>query len=33
MTIAGAQLRDCSIQDAKELIKETVSKMVEEGDI
>ncbi len=33
MTIAGAQIRDCSIQDAKELIKETVSKMVEEGDI
>lgn len=33
MTIAGAQLRDCSIQDAKELIKQTVSKMAEEGDI
>ncbi len=33
MTIAGAQLRDCSVQDAKELIKATVSKMVEEGDI
>lgn len=33
MTIAGAQLRDCSIQDAKELVKQTVTKMVEEGDI
>lgn len=33
MTIAGAQLKDCSIRDAKELIKQTVSKMVEEGDI
>ncbi len=33
MTIAGAQLRDCSVQDARELVKATVSKMVEEGDI
>ena len=33
MTIAGAQIKDCSVQDAKELIKQTVTKMVEEGDI
>ena len=33
MTIAGAQLKDCSVEDAKELIKATVTKMVEEGDI
>ena len=33
MTIAGAQLRDCSIEDAKALVKETVTKMAEEGDI
>ena len=33
MTIAGAQLRDCPIEDAKALIRETVTKMVEEGDI
>ncbi len=33
MTIAGAQLKDCSVEDAKELVKATVLKMVEEGDI
>lgn len=33
MTIAGAQMRDCSIEDAKELVKATVTKMAEEGDI
>lgn len=33
MTIAGAQLRDCSLEDAKELVKATVIKMAEEGDI
>jgi len=33
MTIAGAQLKNCSVQDAKELVKATVSKMAEEGDI
>ncbi len=33
MTVAGAQLRNCSVDDAKELVKETVIKMAEEGDI
>ena len=33
MTIAGAQLKDCSVEEAKELVKQTVTKMVEEGDI
>ncbi len=33
MTVAGAQMHDCSIEDAKELVKETVTNMAEEGDI
>jgi len=33
MTIAGCQIKDCTVADAKELIKHTVTKMVEEGDI
>ena len=30
MTIAGAQLKDCTVVEAKELVKHTVTKMVEE---
>ena len=33
MTIAGAQLKDCTVVEAKELVKHIVTKMVEEGDI
>jgi c-di-AMP phosphodiesterase-like protein len=33
MTIAGAQIKDCSVEEAKKRIKETVSKMVQEGEI
>lgn len=33
MTIAGAQIKDSSIAEVKELLKQTVTKMVEEGDI
>ncbi len=33
MTASGTQLKDCSVEDAKELIKQTVIKMAEEGDI
>ncbi|MCI8401485.1 MAG: DHH family phosphoesterase [Lachnospiraceae bacterium] len=33
MTIAGAQLKDCTIGEAKDLLRQTVSKMIEEGDI
>ena len=31
MTTAGAQLTGCSVEDAKELVKETVKQMLEEG--
>jgi hypothetical protein len=33
MTIAGAQLKDISIEDAIELVKKTLDSMIEEGEI
>lgn len=33
LNVAGAQLKDCSIEEAKEIIKKTIDEMVEEGDI
>ena len=33
MSIAGAQLKGASVSDAKELMKETIDLMIEEGDI
>lgn len=33
LNTAGAQLEDCTIQEAKRIIKETVAKMLEEGDL
>ncbi len=33
MSAAGAQLKDCTVDQAKELVKETVKAMIEEGEI
>jgi c-di-AMP phosphodiesterase-like protein len=33
MTIAGAQLRDCSLEQAIQTIKNTLDAMIQEGDI
>ena len=33
MTIAGAQLSDCSIEDAIKTVKNTLDSMLEEGEI
>lgn len=33
LSMAGTQLEDCTIEDAINLLKETLSKMLEEGDI
>lgn len=33
LNVAGAQLSDCTIQEAEEKIKETLDQMIEEGDI
>ena len=31
--VAGAQLTDCTIEEAKEMIKNTLDEMLKEGDI
>lgn len=33
LNVAGAQLTDCTIEDAKEMIQETIDEMLREGDI
>lgn len=33
LNVAGAQLTDCSIEDAKDIIKNTLDEMLKEGDI
>lgn len=33
MSVAGAQLADCSIDDAKEILKSTLTQMQQEGDL
>jgi c-di-AMP phosphodiesterase-like protein len=33
MTVAGAQLEDQTVEEAKALIKETIDSMIEEGDL
>lgn len=33
LSTAGAQLRGCSVEDAKSLVKETIHQMMEEGAI
>jgi c-di-AMP phosphodiesterase-like protein len=33
LSTAGAQLKGCSIEDARELVKETLKHMIEEGDL
>jgi c-di-AMP phosphodiesterase-like protein len=33
MNIAGAQLEDISIDDAKQIIKDTIDEMIDSGDI
>jgi len=33
LSAAGAQMRDCTVAQAKELVKETVMGMIERGEI
>lgn len=33
MNMAGCQLKDCTIETAKSIIKETIDEMLEKGDI
>ena len=33
LNVAGAQLTDCTIEDAKDIIKNTLEEMLKEGDI
>jgi len=33
MTVAGAQLENCTIEEAKVIVKVTIDKMIEEGDL
>lgn len=33
LNVAGAQLSDCTVQDAEEKLRETLDQMIEEGDI
>lgn len=33
MSVAGAQLKDCTIEEAKEIVRNTLDKMNEEGDL
>jgi c-di-AMP phosphodiesterase-like protein len=31
--VAGAQLKDCSIEQAKEIVKQTIDEMIKKGDL
>ena len=33
LSVAGAQLTDCSVEEAKQIIQNTLDEMIEEGDI
>ena len=33
LNVAGAQLKDCSILEAKHMIQDTIDEMLKEGDI
>ena len=33
LNVAGAQLTNCSIQEAKRIIQKTIDEMIREGDI
>ncbi len=33
LNVAGAQLKDCTVEEAKRRIQETLDQMIEEGDI
>ena len=33
LSVAGAQLTDCSVEEAKQIIQNTLDEMIEEGDL